>query len=567
MPKAKKAAIYCRVSTLHQIDRDSLPMQQNDMINYAKYILSIEAYEVFTDAGYSGKNTDRPAFQDMMARIRHGEFTHILVWKIDRISRNLLDFATMYADCKKLGITFVSKNEQFDTSTAMGEAMLKIILVFAELERNMTSERVTATMMNRASGGQWNGGRLPYAYAYDKKTDTFSFLESEKKIALLLKDTYLEEHSLVKTAIALNEAGHRTRRGYRWTPATISIILRSPFYRGIMRYNYRNESDKTFSFKQKEEWILVHKHHPALFTSEDCQKIDFWLEKNHRDRGKSQHTQRKNVHIFAGLIHCGLCGGLMISTLSRMRANGYRPSMYICGEKRLNHICTNKFTTDITVGSFVFNYISNILYLRRNFEPTMQNKDIEHLLLQGDALQEVQSISPAALTEMRHTLIENGIDTFEYIPPKEHAEGNSDDSQAKKYNSLQAEITKRKRALERLEELYLYSDDSMPQKNYLLKRRTLSTEIDKFTQESNLLQKGSIFMTSISDEQFLDKATHLLFNKAINTGNIDFQELAMNSGNKILKDFINTVIKNIVVLDGHITQIEFINASIHSFRY
>lgn len=382
------------------------------MINYAKYILSIEKYEVFTDAGYSGKNTDRPAFQDMMTRIRHGEFTHILVWKIDRISRNLLDFATMYADCKKLGITFVSKNEQFDTSTAMGEAMLKIIVIFAELERNMTSERVTATMMNRASGGQWNGGRLPYAYAYDKKTDTFSFLESEKKIALLLKDTYLEEHSLVKTAIALNEAGHRTRRGYRWTPATISIILRNPFYRGIMRYNYRNENDKTFSFKRKEEWILVHKHHPALFTSEDCQKIDFWLEKNHRDRGKSQHTQRKNVHIFAGLIHCGLCGGLMISTLSRMRANGYRPSMYICGEKRLNHICTNKFTTDITVGSFVFNYISNILYLRRNFEPTMQNKDIEHLLLQGDALQEVQSISPSALTEMRHTLIENGIDTF-----------------------------------------------------------------------------------------------------------------------------------------------------------
>jgi len=156
---------------------------------------------------------------------------------------------------------------------------------------------------------------------------------------------------------------------------------------------------------------------------------------------------------------------------------------------------------------------------------------------------------------------------FEYIPPKEHAEGNSDDSQAKKYNSLQAEITKRKRALERLEELYLYSDDSMPQKDYLIRCRTLSTEIDKFTQESNLLQKGSIFMTSISDEQFLNKATHLLFNKAINTGNIDFQELAMNSGNKILKDFINTVIKNIVVLDGHITQIEFVNASIHSFRY
>lgn len=80
----------------------------------------------------------------MMSRIRTGEFTHILVWKIDRISRNLLDFASMYAELKELGITFISKNEQFDTSSAIGEAMLKIILVFAELERNMVSERVSA---------------------------------------------------------------------------------------------------------------------------------------------------------------------------------------------------------------------------------------------------------------------------------------------------------------------------------------------------------------------------------------------------------------------------------------
>lgn len=76
MPRAQKqkAAIYCRVSTLHQVDKDSLPMQRQDMINYAKYVLSIKDYEVFEDAGYSGKNTDRPAFQEMMERIERGEF-------------------------------------------------------------------------------------------------------------------------------------------------------------------------------------------------------------------------------------------------------------------------------------------------------------------------------------------------------------------------------------------------------------------------------------------------------------------------------------------------------------
>ena len=211
MPRAQKAAIYCRVSTLHQVDKDSLPMQRQDMINYAKYVLSIEDYEVFEDAGYSGKNTDRPAFQEMMERIERGEFSHVLVWKIDRISRNLLDFATMYARCKKLGVTFVSKNEQFDTSTAMGEAMLKIILVFAELERNMTSERVSSTMNARAAEGKWNGGRVPFAYSYDRETDSFSIRDDEARVALELKDIYLRTRSLTYTARTLNEAGRRTR--------------------------------------------------------------------------------------------------------------------------------------------------------------------------------------------------------------------------------------------------------------------------------------------------------------------------------------------------------------------
>ena len=162
-----RVAIYVRVSTLYQVDKDSLPMQKKDLIAYASLILNTDDYVIFEDAGYSGKNTDRPKFQEMMSQIRQGVFTHLLVWKIDRISRNLLDFASMYNELKELGVIFVSKNEQFDTSTAMGEAMLKIILVFAELERNMTSERVTATMISRANNGLWNGGRVPYGYNYD----------------------------------------------------------------------------------------------------------------------------------------------------------------------------------------------------------------------------------------------------------------------------------------------------------------------------------------------------------------------------------------------------------------
>lgn len=289
----------------------------------------------------------------------------MLVWKIDRISRNLLDFATMYARCKKLGVTFVSKNEQFDTSTAMGgEAMLKIILVFAELERNMTSERVASTMNARAAEGKWNGGRVPFAYAYDRETDSFSIRDDEAKVALELKDTYLRTHSLTYTARLLNGTGRHTRRGYAWTPATVAIILRSPFYRGTYRYNYRDESDVTFSFKAQNEWILCAKHHPPLFSEADCRQVDYWLDKNRRHHGKATHVQRKHVHIFAGLIRCGVCGSNYAASADRARASGYQPSMYNCGGRRQKGTCKNRYVNDITIGGFVFNYISNVIRLR-----------------------------------------------------------------------------------------------------------------------------------------------------------------------------------------------------------
>lgn len=235
----QKAALYVRVSTTMQIDKDSLPVQKEDLINYSKYALNIPDYEVFEEAGYSAKNTDRPRYQQMMSRLRTGEFSHLIVWKIDRISRNLLDFAAMYDELKRLGIVFVSKNEQFDTSTAKGEAMLKIILIFAELERKMTSERVTAVMLSRANNGLWNGGRIPLGYDYDKTTKQFSINEKEAITVRKIYELYEESHSLILTVKAMNESGMLPRSGIPWNPTTLSGVLRNIFYVG--RY-YRKKN-------------------------------------------------------------------------------------------------------------------------------------------------------------------------------------------------------------------------------------------------------------------------------------------------------------------------------------
>ena len=159
-------AIYVRVSTGYQVDKDSLPFQKKELKAYCKHILHIDMsrVETFEDAGRSGKNTKRPAYERMMQKVRAGLVSHVLVYKIDRISRNLVDFSLMYDDFKYNRVTFVSLNEQFDTSSAIGEAVLKIILVFAELERKLTSERVKDIMIGRANEGKWNGARVPYGW-------------------------------------------------------------------------------------------------------------------------------------------------------------------------------------------------------------------------------------------------------------------------------------------------------------------------------------------------------------------------------------------------------------------
>ena len=125
-------AIYVRVSTGYQVDKDSLPFQKKELKAYCKHILHVDMsrVEIFEDAGRSGKNTKRPAYERMMQKVRAGLVSHVLVYKIDRISRNLVDFSLMYDDFKYNRVTFISLNEQFDTSSAIGEAVLKIILVW-----------------------------------------------------------------------------------------------------------------------------------------------------------------------------------------------------------------------------------------------------------------------------------------------------------------------------------------------------------------------------------------------------------------------------------------------------
>ena len=151
--------IYARQS----VDRkDSISIESQ--IDFCKYELKGGSCKVFKDKGYSGKNTDRPEFQKLLVEIRKGRVKRVIVYKLDRISRSILDFATMMELFQQYDVEFVSSTEKFDTSTPMGRAMLNICIVFAQLERETIQKRVTDAYYSRCLKGFHMSGQAPFGY-------------------------------------------------------------------------------------------------------------------------------------------------------------------------------------------------------------------------------------------------------------------------------------------------------------------------------------------------------------------------------------------------------------------
>lgn len=562
----KRVAIYVRVSTQYQVDRDSLPVQKDELSAYAKYVLNADSYEIFEDAGYSGKNTDRPDYQKMMTRVRTGEFTHILVWKLDRISRNLLDFAAMYEELKQLGVTFVSKNEQFDTSSAMGEAMLKIILVFAELERKMTAERVTAVMIARAGNGLWNGGKVPYGYHWDKEKKEFSIVESEAALILKFYELYEQTHSLIYVTKVINEAGYRHRSGKEWTPVTVGSILGNMFYTGTYRYN-RTQSSKRGSrqdVKPEDEWIITENHHPAIVDKERWQKVSLTLMNNRRGWQSAGKTYtRKNVHVFAGLLTCGVCGRTMSATSNgRVLKGGYRPSNYACMSHRRNDGCTNKYVTDTTIGPFVLNYIANMIRARASFGKTTSIETLQKKLLRGELFNDVVCIKEHGLSEL-YKLYQSGVSGVKYT--LKLADRNDEPSEKE---LLLTERRRIERALQRLKSLYLYSPEDMPEKDYIIEKHRLDEQMEKVSARLDEISKGINDQFSITDDDLLQRASYFVMSQRLMDKRfVNYRRLLTETDPRILKDFINSVTSNFCIKNGRVMSITFKNGIIHEFVY
>jgi len=169
---------------------------------------------VYQDRGYSGKNTERPEFQQLMKDVEAGKIGRLYVYRLDRFSRSVADFGRLWDILRSHNVEFISVNENFDTSTPMGRAMLHIIMVFAQLERETTAERVRDNYYRRAALGAWPGGPAPMGFsigrAFDhqgKSVPTLTVNELSELVLRIFREYAEEEASLGSVAKKLNQEG------------------------------------------------------------------------------------------------------------------------------------------------------------------------------------------------------------------------------------------------------------------------------------------------------------------------------------------------------------------------
>ena len=215
--------------------KDSISVESQ--LEYCRYETHGTPYIEYTDRGFSGKNTNRPGFERMMNDIKAGKIKRVIVYKLDRISRSILDFANMMELFQKYDVEFVSSTEKFDTSTPIGRAMLNICIVFAQLERETIQKRVTDAYYARCRHGFYMGGRAPYGFRLTNTvidnihTSMYEEVPEECEQLKLIYSMYADpSNSLGEIIRYLNEHDMKHLRGGNWTTSRLSEMLRNPVY-------------------------------------------------------------------------------------------------------------------------------------------------------------------------------------------------------------------------------------------------------------------------------------------------------------------------------------------------
>jgi len=285
----KRCAIYTRVSTDNQAEKEfnSCMTQEQKITSFIDSQEKGNIYNTYHDEGFTGTNTERPALQKLLEDIRNNKIDVILVYKMDRLIRSPKIFYQLIETFDKYKVDFISITERFDTSTPSGNLLRNIMLIFAQFERDLTSERTRDKMLERAKMGLWNGGNIPYGYkTIDKK---LAIHPEESEIVKTIYNIYIESKSLSAVIKELNDSNIKNRQHKNFANPGVTYILRNVIYTGQIKY-----SDKLYPGK-----------HDAIITQDTFDKAQTCHQKN-----KKKYKLYKN-YLFPGIIRCEKCGSIM----------------------------------------------------------------------------------------------------------------------------------------------------------------------------------------------------------------------------------------------------------------
>ena len=382
--KLERIAIYSRKSRFtgkgESIENQIEMCRQYIKLQYGEKCA--ENAVVFEDEGFSGGNLERPQFKKMMTEARRNKFSVIVVYRLDRISRNIGDFAKLIEELADLSVSFVSIKEQFDTSSPMGRAMMYIASVFSQLERETIAERIRDNMHELAKTGRWLGGITPTGYESEavekvtvegkvKKACKLKIIPDEAQLIKLIFDKFLETNSLTKTDTFLLQNGYKSKNGIRFSRFSIRGILTNPTYmiadndtyhyltendadlfseeslfdgeHGIMAYNRTlQKASKTNVIRPINEWIVSVGAHEGLIPGKQWVKAQKLLDQN---AAKGYRKPKSNVALLSGMLFCGNCGDYMRPKLTKaINKDGEQVYKYLCQTKERGHLqcCDSK---------------------------------------------------------------------------------------------------------------------------------------------------------------------------------------------------------------------------------
>jgi site-specific DNA recombinase len=324
-PGRTRCAVYTRKSTDEGLEQDfnSLDAQREAGEAYVASQKN-EGWEClpgrYDDGGYSGGNIDRPAFQQLMADIEAGKVDCIVVYKIDRLSRSLMDFARIMEVLERNGVSLVSVTQQFNTTSSMGRLTLNILLSFAQFEREIISERTRDKMTAARRRGKWTGGTPVLGYDVHPKGGRLLVNKAEAERVRAIFSLYLDEGSLQKTVDEIRRRNWKTKR----------FRTREGAWRGGLEFNKPGLrhllSNVIYLGKVSCKGDVFDGEHEAIVDEDIFIKVQRQLRTNRAASGP--HVRNKYGALLKGLVRCKHCGCGMTHHFTTRGARRYR--YYVC---------------------------------------------------------------------------------------------------------------------------------------------------------------------------------------------------------------------------------------------